>query len=110
MAVVVEPQVSGPIRAGLFSSIARSQYSALAAMRWSMFRHGMRTTKGAVELGARVAIILLYSLMGLGLAVGLAFGSYALAKNDHWEILPLVVWAIFFLWQIVPVSLASFQQ
>jgi hypothetical protein len=30
--------------------------------------------------------------------------------SDHSEIFPLVVWAVFFLWQIVPVSLASFQQ
>src|SRR5450432_3358132 len=107
MAVMVEPQVPEFLRAGLFSSLARSQYSALAVMRWSMFRHGLRSTKGAVEFGARVAIIALYSLMGLGLAIGLGAGSYAIVKNDHWEILPLVTWAVFFLWQIVPVSLAS---
>lgn len=110
MAVMAETQAPESMRAGLFSSLARSQYSALAAMRWCMFRHGLRSTKGAVELGARVAILALYSLMGLGLAVGLSLGSYAIAKNDHWEILPLVVWAVFFLWQVVPVSLASFQQ
>ncbi len=110
MAVDAELQFAESMRTGFLSSLARSQYSALATMRWSMFRHGMRSTKGAVEVGARVVIMLLYSLMGLGLAIGLGVGAYALAKHDHWEILPLVMWAVFCLWQIVPVSLASFQQ
>ena len=110
MAVVVEQANAGTVSGGVFSILARSQYSALATMRWSMFRHGVRSTKGAVELGARVVIILLYSLMGLGMAFGLGAGSYAIAAHDQWEILPLVMWALFVLWQIVPVSLASFQQ
>src|ERR1700675_4824557 len=107
MAVVAEALVAGAARWGAFSGLARSQYSALAAMRWSMFRHGLRSTKGAVELGARVLIIVLYSLMGLGLAFGLGAGSYAIARHDHWEFLPLVLWAVCALWQVVPVSLAS---
>lgn len=110
MAVVAEPLGQQSMRGGVFSSLARSQYSALAAMRWGMFRHGLRSTKGAVELGAQVVILLLYSLMGLGLASGLGAGCYAIATHDHWEILPALLWAVFFLWQIVPVSLASFQQ
>jgi len=110
MAVVGEAPVAATIRGGWLSSLARSQYSALAAMRWSMFRHGLRSTKGAVELGARALIILIYSVMGLGLATGLGAGSYAIASHDQWGLLPIMMWVVFILWQIVPVSLASFQQ
>jgi ABC-2 type transport system permease protein len=110
MAVVSEPEFAANLRGGLFSELARGQYSALAAMRWSIFRHGFRTTKGAVEIGAKGVIMLMYSLMGMGLASGLAAGSYAIAAHDHWQILPLVMWGVFVLWQVVPVSLASFQQ
>ena len=75
MAVVGEAPVVATARGGWLSSLALSQYSALAAMRWSMFRHGLRSTKGAVELGARALIILIYSVMGLGLATGLGAGA-----------------------------------
>ena len=110
MAGVVEQPGGEPMRGGMLSPLARSQYAALAAMRWDMFRHGARSTKGAVEVGAQVVIILLYSVMGLGMASGLAAGGYAIAAHDHWEILPWVMWAVFFVWQLVPVSLAAFQQ
>ena len=110
MAVATETNFSAKMGSGVFSSLARSQYSALAAMRWSVFRQGMRSTKGAIEVGAKVVIMLVYSVMGVGMASGLAAGCYAIAAHDHWEILTLVVWAVFLLWQLVPVSLASFQQ
>jgi ABC-2 type transport system permease protein len=97
-------------QAGVFSILARSQYVALAGMRWSMFRHGMRTTKGAVETVARVVVILVYSFIGLVLAAGFGGGAYAATLHGHWELLPLFMWVLFFMWQIVPVSLASFQQ
>jgi ABC-2 type transport system permease protein len=110
MAIVGEMPGAATVRGGWLSSLARTQYSALAAMRWSMFRHGLRSTKGAVELGARALIILIYSVMGLGLATGLGAGSYAIARHNHWGLFPIMMWAVFILWQVVPVSLASFQQ
>lgn len=98
------------VDAGVFSQLARVQYAALARMRWSMFRNGMRTGKGALELGARSAMILLYAGMGFGLAIGLGFGAGAITSNGEWEFLPILFWVVCFLWQIVPVSMVSFQQ
>ena len=98
------------IHAGVFSRLARTQYGALAGMRWSMFRHGMRTTKGAVETVARIVVIVVYSFIGMGLATGFGFGAYAATAHGHWTFLPLFMWVLFLMWQVVPVSLASFQQ
>jgi ABC-2 type transport system permease protein len=98
------------IHRGPFSSLARSQYRALASMRWSMFRNGLRSSKGALELGARTVMYVFYVLMGVGLAAGLGGGAYAIATTEKWEFLPAVFWVVFVLWQAVPVSLASFQE
>lgn len=95
---------------GPFSRLARAQYAALAAMRWSMFRNSVRSTQGAIELGARTVSTLVFAVMGLGIAFGLGVGSYQAASQRQWNILAIVVWIAFLLWQIVPITLASFQQ
>jgi ABC-2 type transport system permease protein len=96
--------------AGPFRLLARSQYAALASMRWSMFRNGLRTTRGALELGARTIAFAFYVLLGLGLAAGFGGGAYAIAANGKWEIFSALFWALFLMWQVVPVTLASFQE
>jgi ABC-2 type transport system permease protein len=105
MAGVTDAATYGPM-----SAMAREQYAALASMRWSMFRHGVRSTKGALELGARVVTTIMFSLMGLGIAFGLGAGAYQFANSGKWEFLPILFWAVFVLWQVVPVTMASFQQ
>ena len=94
----------------MFSALARMQYAALARMRWSMFRNGVRSRKGALELGARVGMMLLYAVMGCGMAFGLGAVAYQITSSGQWKFLPILFWVVCFLWQIVPISLASFQQ
>jgi ABC-2 type transport system permease protein len=111
MAGIGAPGDTGSVmRGGPFGGLARSQYRALAAMRWSLFRNSLRTNQGAFEFGARSIAFITYSIMGLGLATGLGVGAYAMVAHDKWQFVPLLVWLVFVLWQIVPVSLASFQQ
>ena len=99
-----------PLPSGPFSALARSQYKALAAMRWNIFRHTLRTPGGALEAWARVLAYVLYGVMGFGLAMGFGAGAYAMAASEKWAILPLLFWVIFIMWQVVPVTLASLQQ
>jgi ABC-2 type transport system permease protein len=111
MALVADPANSqSPMTPGPFSALARSQYKALASMRWSMFRNSLRTTQGAIELGARTVAFFFYALLGLVIAVGTGGGAYAIAASGKWEILPALFWVLFILWQAVPVTLASFQE
>ena len=109
MAGVAE-RLPAPVDAGMFSALARMQYAALARMRWSMFRNGVRSRKGALELGARVGMMLLYAVMGCGMAFGLGAVAYQITSSGQWKFLPILFWVVCFLWQIVPISLASFQQ
>lgn len=110
MAVVAEPVAISAHGAGPFGSHARQQYAALAAMRWSLFRNSVRTTKGAIELGARTVSTLVFSVMALGIAFGMGAAAFAAVHRGHWELLPIPVWVVFLLWQTIPISLASFQQ
>ena len=98
------------MHAGPFGDLARAQYGALAAMRWSIFRNGMRSSRGAMEAGARALTYFLYAFMGLGLAAGYGAGAYAIAASEKWVMVPVLFWALFVMWQMVPVTLASFQE
>ncbi len=95
---------------GAFGSLARTQYAALASLRWHMLANGLRSKVGAFELGARVLVFVLYALMGLGLGFGAGAGAYLLASQEKWQYLPILFWVAFLLWQVVPVMLASFQE
>jgi ABC-2 type transport system permease protein len=91
-------------------ALARAQYRALAAMRWKAFRNGMRSRRGAFELGARTITSLMYGLLALGISFGMGMGAWALVANNEWSFVPILFWALFVLWQMVPVMLASFQE
>jgi len=95
---------------GWLSPLARAQYAALGRMRWTIFRNTIRSTRGALELGASTVTAVIFSLMGLGLAFGLGAAAYGIATHEGWKFLPLLFWAVFVLWQVVPITLASFQQ
>jgi len=111
VAGVVESGVAPlSVHGGVFGPLARSQYQALAAMRWSLFRNSLRSPQGVFELGARTIAFLFYAFLGLLLAAGFGGGAYAIAANQKWQLLPLVFWTAFLIWQIVPVSMASFQE
>jgi len=96
--------------AGMLSAEARAQYAALANLRWHMFRNGLRSKLGAFELGARTLAYILYSLLGLGLGATAGLFGYLLASGEKWLYLPILFWAVFFLWQMIPVMMASFQE
>jgi ABC-2 type transport system permease protein len=95
---------------GPLSPLARSQYRALASIRWSIFRNTIRTGRGALEATAHGLSYLIYALMGLGLGMGFGSGAYAIAATGKWAIVPVLFWALLLAWQVVPVSIASFQE
>jgi ABC-2 type transport system permease protein len=99
-----------PSSRGVFSPLARAQYSALIHLRWRIFVNSLRSKMGAFEFGARTLSFLVYALMGIGLAFGSGGIAYGLAADKQWDYMPLVFWFVLFTWQIVPIMLASFQE
>jgi ABC-2 type transport system permease protein len=95
---------------GMFGREARTQYAAMARMRWRMFMHGLRSIHGLLDLGATGIAWLLYSCYGLGLAAGLCAAAYSVASRATWQYLPILFWAISFLWLMFPIAVASLQE
>ena len=95
---------------GILGRDARTQYVAMARMRWRMFRNGLRSIHGILDLGATGIAWMFYSVFGLGLGVGLCAAAYSLASRASWQYLPILFWAVSFLWLMFPVVVASFQE
>lgn len=95
---------------GLLSARTRAQCAALMRMRGQMLGHSFRSTQGAFEFAARLVSYLVYGGMGVGLGVGAGAVAYQLASGGMWQFLPIEFWVVFFIWQMIPVALAAFQE
>ena len=95
---------------GALNASARAQYAAMAALRWHMFINGLRSKRGAFELGARTVSLVLYAFIGLGLGTIMGVGAYFMVSGKASKFLPAVFWVVCILWQVGPVMLASFQE
>jgi len=108
MADLATPSTLAP--GGAFGPLARAQYGALTRLRWRMFSNSLRSNKGAFELGARTFSYLVYAFIGLTIGAGAGAATYALVSSGEWRFLPIVFWVLGFIWQMIPVMLASFQE
>ena len=99
-----------PAGGGMLGREARTQYAAMARMRWLMFRNGLRSIHGLLDLGATGIAWMFYSLFGLALGVGLCAASYSFASRASWQYLPILFWVVSFLWLMLPIAVASFQE
>ncbi len=91
-------------------SLASAQYRAVAAMRWRMTLNGHRSKRGKFELGARVFATGFLSLVWLLLGAGCGFFAYQFASNGELVLLPFLFWAVFLIWQLLPVMISSSQE
>lgn len=93
----------GPQHSGLFSSLARQQYSALAWVQSRVFVNSLRTRRGSVELGARIASTLVFCLIAFGPAAGLGFGAWSFVTAGHPGSVAILLWVLCFVWQVFSV-------
>jgi ABC-2 type transport system permease protein len=75
-----------------------------------MFMNGLRSIHGVLDLGATGIAWTFFSILGLGLGTGLWPAAYSLASRASWQYLPILFWAISFLWLMFPMLVASFQE
>lgn len=94
----------------MFGREARTQYAAMARMRWRMFMNGLRSIHGLLDLGATGIAWMLYSVFGLAFGAGLCAAAYSLASRASWQYLPILFWAMSFLWLMFPLMIATFQE
>ena len=89
---------------------SRMQLAAIARVRWQLFVHSLRTTKGALELFSRIVLTLVITAGGLGGAVGLGSGAYFFVSGGQPEWLAVLLWPVFLFWQFFPVMASAFTE
>jgi ABC-2 type transport system permease protein len=99
MAGVAPPSPQKPVHGSLFSPLARGQYAALVRLQIRIFVNSLRTKRGGFELGARIVAFLVFGAVATGPSVGLGFGAYFAAANNHVAGISILLWILFLMWQ-----------
>ena len=90
------------------NAIRVGQFTAIADLRLHMFLNSLRSRRGQMELASRLLITLVFVVGGIGgftVAAGLAW--YFVSHNNA-EYTALLLWPIFFFWQLFPVMSTAF--
>ncbi len=75
----------------------------VVGLRWKTFRNGLRVHSEKMHLIGTVLLGLIFGAMVFGLAIGICFGSYEIARSKQWILLSAILWGIFMFWQFFPV-------
>lgn len=73
------------------------------ALRWKIFRNGLRVQSEKMHLLGSFMLGLMFGVMVLILAGVIGFASYQFADMRQWIFLTAILWGIFMFWQFVPV-------
>src|SRR5271163_2362688 len=86
----------------------RAQLAAIAELRWRMFVHSLRTTRGNLELLSRIIVSFAFALGGFGGAVGLGFAAALMIEAGKPKMIALLLWSVFVFWQVFPIMATAF--
>ncbi len=86
----------------------RGQLTAIADLRWRMFVNGLRSKRGKMELFSRIVVTTAFALAGLGGFTAATGLSWYFVSQGKAEMLPFLLWPIFFLWQVFPIMSTAF--
>jgi ABC-2 type transport system permease protein len=92
----------------ILSSHRCGQLSAIANLRWRVFVNSLRTRRGKMELASRIVVTLAFTGGGLGGAIGMGFGAYYFVSDHKPEDLAILLWPVFFFWQLFPLMATAF--
>jgi ABC-2 type transport system permease protein len=91
-----------------FTLHRRDQLTAIADLRWRMFVNGLRTRHGKAELFSRIVVTAAFAFGGLGgFSAGAGLAWYFVSQGKA-ELLALLLWPVFFFWQVFPVMATAF--
>jgi len=86
----------------------RGQITAVADLRWRMFLNGLRSRRGKMELASRILIILVFVVGGIGGFTVAAGSAWYFVSQNNLEYVAILLWPIFFFWQLFPVMSTAF--
>jgi ABC-2 type transport system permease protein len=85
-----------------------NQLTAVADLRWRMFLNGLRSRRGKMELASRLVITLVFVVGGIGGFFVAAGSAWYVVSQNNAEYLAVLLWPIFFFWQLFPVMSTAF--
>ena len=83
------------------------QVALVAALRWRMFRNSLRTATDRWDVAGMIVVEAFTGLFAVGSGLGLGIASYFLVAQGRWGLLGLPFWAVFSVWQFMPLMLAT---
>jgi ABC-2 type transport system permease protein len=86
----------------------RGQLTAIANLRWRMFVNGLRSKRGKMELASRIIVTSAFAAGGLGGFSATTVLSWYFVSQGKAEMLPVLLWPVFFFWQVFPVMSTAF--
>src|ERR1700722_2260025 len=86
----------------------RGQLAAVADLRWRMFVNGLRSKRAKAGLISGVIVTVAFSVAGLGVFVVATGVSWYVISQAKAELLALLLWPVFFFWQVFPVMSTAF--
>ena len=92
------------------ASTNKGQLAAIARLRWQLFFHSLRTTRGTAELVSRIFIGSLVAFAGIGGAIGFGVGAWSFIADHSPQWIALLLWSVFMFWQFFPVMATAFTQ
>ncbi len=88
----------------------KGQLAAIARLRWQIYVHTLRPTRGTAELVSRVVVGLLIFGAGIGGAIVVGAAAWSFFTQGAPEWLALLLWFIFVFWQFFPVMATAFTE
>lgn len=85
----------------------RSQFAAIAWLRWRIFVNSRRRKGGTSELIASIIIYLIFGSFAFLVVAGTGIGAWALASHGHLHRTSWVLWAIFVVCQLLNIQLGQ---
>jgi ABC-2 type transport system permease protein len=89
------------------SAQTRSQFAAIANLRWRVTVNSLRRKGGAGELIARILIYPLFAFLALIPTVGIGAGAFLIAHFDKLQHLSWLLWGTFAFCQLLNINLGQ---
>ncbi len=85
-----------------------SQMRAIAWVRWRLFVNSLRSTRGKLDLVSRSVVSLGFAAVGFGGAAGIGTAAFFFVREGKPGLVALLLWPIFFFWQVFPIMATAF--
>jgi hypothetical protein len=86
----------------------REQLKVIAALRWNLLKNSLQRKNNRWDMIGMIAAASWSAVVVIGLCVAFFTGAYFFLTTERASWMPLLYWAIFLWWQVIPILVAGF--